>query len=78
MAETIDTLEDQMRERLSQMSAMNPALGLDQLAKMLTQIVEETISNQTDNPTLKNKRDDTLDEAILATISNRSPESLTS
>jgi len=78
MAETIDTLEDQMRERLSQMSAMNPALGLDMLAKMLTQIVEETISNQTDNPTLKNKRDDTLDEAILATMSNRSPESLTS
>ena len=78
MAETIDTLEDQMRERLAQMQAMNPALGLDQLAKMLTQIVEETVSSQTDNPTLKNKRDDTLDEAILATMSNRSPESLTS
>jgi len=28
-----------MRERLAQMQAMNPALGLDQLAKMLTQIV---------------------------------------
>jgi hypothetical protein len=29
MAETIDTLEDQMRERLAQMQAMNPTLGLD-------------------------------------------------
>jgi len=78
MASQIDTLEDVVKERLAQMKGMNPGIGLDELAKMAAQVVEETIQTEISGPLLRTKRDDTLDEALLALATNRSPESLTS
>lgn len=78
MASEIDTLEDVVKERLVQMKGMNPGMNLDDLAKMAAQVVEETIKHDGDSKLLRTKRDDTLDEALLALATNRSPESLTS
>jgi gentisate 1,2-dioxygenase len=77
MAEAIDTLEDRVKERLAKMKAMNPAIDLDQLAKLTAQVVEQTIKCEGDSQMLRNRRDDTLDEALLALATNRSPDSLT-
>jgi gentisate 1,2-dioxygenase len=57
---------------------MNPGVGLDELAKIAAQVVEDTLHTEINSPMLKTKRDDTLDEALLALATNRSPESLTS
>ena len=78
MAEQIDTIEDVVRERLAQIKGMNPGVGLDELAKIAAQVVEDTLHTEINSPMLKTKRDDTLDEALLALATNRSPESLTS
>ena len=78
MAEHIDTLEDRVRERLAKMQAMNPSIDLNQLAKLTAEIVEQTIKHEGDSQMLRHKRDDTLDEALLALATNRSPDSLTS
>jgi gentisate 1,2-dioxygenase len=77
MAEHIDTLEDRVRERLAKMQAMNPSIDLNQLAKLTAEIVEQTIKHEGDSQMLRHKRDDTLDEALLALATNRSPDSLT-
>jgi gentisate 1,2-dioxygenase len=77
MAEHIDTLEDRVRERLARLKAMNGGQDLDELAKLTAQVVEETIKHEGDSQLLRTKRDDTLDEALLALASNRSPDSLT-
>ena len=77
MADHIDTLEDRVKERLAQMKAMNPAIDLDQLAKLTAEVVEQTIKHEGDSQMLRHRRDDTLDEALLALASNRSPDSLT-
>jgi len=78
MAEHIDTLEDRVKERLAKMQAMNPSIDLNQLAKLTAEIVEQTIKHEGDSQMLRHKRDDTLDEALLALATNRSPDSLTS
>ena len=78
MAEHIDTLEDRVKERLAKMQAMNPSIDLNQLAKLTAEIVEQTIKHEGDSQMLRQKRDDTLDEALLALATNRSPDSLTS
>ena len=77
MAEQIDTLEDRVKERLARLKAMNGGQDLDELAKLTAQVVEETIKYEGDSQLLRTKRDDTLDEALLALASNRSPDSLT-
>jgi hypothetical protein len=77
MAEAIDTLEDRVKERLAKMQAMNPGIDLDRLAKITAEIVEQTIKNDGDSQMLRQKRGDTLDEALLALATNRSPDSLT-
>lgn len=77
MAEQIDTLEDRVKERLAKMQKMNPSIDLNQLAKLTAEVVEQTIRCEGDSQMLKNKRDDTLDEALLALATNRSPDSLT-
>ena len=77
MAEQIDTLEDRVKERLARLKAMNGGRNLDELAKLTAQVVEETIKHEGDSQLLRTKRDDTLDEALLALASNRSPDSLT-
>ena len=78
MADHIDTLEDRVKERLAKMQKMNPAIDLDQLAKLTAEVVEQTIKHEGDSQMLRHRRDDTLDEALLALASNRSPDSLTS
>ena len=78
MADAIDTLEDEMRERLAKLGDMNKTVNLDKLAKEMAAIVEAKIKTEGNTPTIRHKRDDTLDEAILAVVENRSPESLTS
>ena len=78
MADEVDTLEDLVKERLEAIKRQNPSLNIDQLAKETAKIIEETIKTEGDSPRLKNKRDDTLDEALLALATNRSPNSLTS
>jgi gentisate 1,2-dioxygenase len=78
MAEHIDTLEDRVKERLAKMQSMNPSIDLNQLAKLTAEIVEQTIKHEGDSQMLRHKRDDTLDEALLALATNRSPDSLTS
>jgi len=78
MADAIDTLEDEMRERLAKLGDMNKTVNLDRLAKEMASIIEAKIKTEGNTPTIKHKRDDTLDEAILAVVENRSPESLTS
>jgi len=77
MADHIDTLEDRVKERLARMKAMNPSIDLDQLAKLTAEVVEQTIKHEGDSQMLRHRRDDTLDEALLALASNRSPDSLT-
>jgi gentisate 1,2-dioxygenase len=77
MADQVDKLEDVVRERLAHLKAQNPAMNLDELARATAQIIEETIKTEGDSPMLRTKRDDTLDEALLALASNRSPDSLT-
>lgn len=78
MADEIDTLEDRVKERLAQMKAMNPNIDLNALAKLTAEVVEQTIRHEGDSEMLRQKRDDTLDEALLALATNRSPDSLTS
>ncbi|NBW14737.1 MAG: hypothetical protein EBR82_42735 [Caulobacteraceae bacterium] len=78
MANEIDTIEDVVKERLAKIKGMNPGIGLNELAKIAAQVVEETIQTDIHSPMLRTKRDDTLDEALLALATNRSPESLTS
>ena len=78
MASEIDTLEDVVRERLAKIKGMNPSISLDELAKLTAEVVESTIQTECNSPMLRTKRDDTLDEALLALATNRSPESLTS
>ena len=78
MADQVDRLEDVVRERLAHLKAQNPAMDLNELAKATAQIIEETIKTEGDSPMLRTKRDDTLDEALLALATNRSPDSLTS
>lgn len=78
MADEVDTLEDLVKERLEAIKRQNPSLNIDQLAKETAKIIEETIKTEGNSPQLKNKRDDTLDEALLALATNRSPNSLTS
>ena len=75
MADQVDRLEDVVKERLMELRRQNP--GVDE-AKLLAQIVEEQVKTAGDSPMLRTKRDDTLDEALLALATNRSPESLTS
>lgn len=77
MAEHIDTLEDRVKERLVKMKAMNPLIDLDQLARLTADVVEQTIKHEGDSQMLKHRRDDTLDESLLALATNRSPDSLT-
>lgn len=77
MAEAIDTLEDRVKERLAKMQAMNPGIDLNRLAKITAEVVEQTIKHEGDSQMLRHKRDDTLDEALLALATNRSPDSLT-
>jgi len=78
IAGEIDTIQDVVKERLAKMKLMNPGIGLDELARVAAQVVEETIQTEIQSPMLRTKRDDTLDEALLALATNRSPESLTS
>ena len=78
MADAVDRLEDVVRERLAFLKKQNPMMDLNELAKATAQIIEETIKTEGDSPMLRTKRDDTLDEALLALATNRSPESLTS
>ena len=78
MADQVDRLEDIVKERLAHLKAQNPSMDLNELAKATAQIIEETIKTEGDSPMLRTKRDDTLDEALLALATNRSPESLTS
>ena len=78
MADAIDTLQDEMRERLAKLGDMNKTVNLDRLAAEMAKIIEAKIKTEADSPTIRHKRDDTLDEAILAVVENRSPESLTS
>lgn len=78
MADHIDTLEDRVKERLAKMKAQNPALDLDQLAKITAEVVEQTIKHEGDSQMLRHRRDDTLEESLLALATNRSPDSLTS
>ena len=78
MADQIDTLQDVVRERLAKLKIQNPSMNLDELAKATAEIIEDTIKTAGDSPMLRTKRDDTLDEALLALATNRSPESLTS
>ena len=78
MADEIDTLEDRVKERLAKMKAMNPNIDLNQLAKITAEVIEQTIRHDGDSEMLRQKRDDTLDEALLALATNRSPDSLTS
>ena len=77
MADHIDTLEDRVKERLAKMKAQNPTLDLDQLAKITAEVVEQTIKHEGDSQMLRHRRDDTLDESLLALATNRSPDSLT-
>ena len=77
MADHIDTLEDRVKERLAKMKAMNPSIDLNQLAKLTAEVVEQTIKHEGDSQMLRHRRDDTLDEALLALATNRSPDSLT-
>ena len=78
MAEEVDTLEDLVREKLEAIKRTNPSLNINQLAKETAKIIEETIKSESNSPMLRNRRDDTLDEALLALATNRSPDSLTS
>ncbi|NBX97798.1 hypothetical protein EBQ81_02945, partial [bacterium] len=78
IASEIDTMEDVVKERLSKIKGMNPAISLDELAKLAAQVIQDTIQAEFSGPLLRTKRDDTLDEALLALATNRSPESLTS
>jgi len=41
-------------------------------------VVEQTIKHEGDSQMLRHRRDDTLDESLLALATNRSPDSLTS
>lgn len=77
MADQVDRLEDVVRERLAHLKKQNPSMDLNELAKATARIIEETIKTEGDSPMLRTKRDDTLDEALLALASNRSPDSLT-
>jgi gentisate 1,2-dioxygenase len=77
MAEQVDTLQDVVRERLAQLKIQNPAMNLDELAKATAQIIEDTLKTEADSPMIRTKRDDTLDESLLALATNRSPHSLT-
>jgi len=69
MADHIDTLEDRVKERLAKMQKMNPSIDLDQLAKLTAEVVEQTIKHEGDSQMLRHRRDDTLDEALLAQAS---------
>jgi len=77
IADQIDTLEDIVKERLISLKSQNPSLNLDELAKVTAQIIEETIRVEGQSSFIKTKRSDTLDEALLALATNRSPDSLT-
>jgi gentisate 1,2-dioxygenase len=77
MADEVDTLHDLVKERLARLKIQNPAMNLDELAKATAQIIEDTLKTEADSPLIKNKRDDTLDESLLALATNRSPHSLT-
>lgn len=77
IADQIDTLEDVVKERLISLKGQNPSLNLDELAKITAQIIEETIKVEGQSSFIKTKRSDTLDEALLALATNRSPDSLT-
>ena len=78
IASQVDTLEDIVRERLEKLKKQNQSLDIGELAKITAKIIEETIKTEGESPMLRTKRDDTLDEALLALATNRSPESLTS
>ena len=78
MADQVDRLEDIVKERLAHLKKQNPSMDLNELAKATARIIEDTIKTEGDSPMLRTKRDDTLDEALLALATNRSPESLTS
>lgn len=78
MADAVDRLEDVVKERLAHLKKQNPSMNLDELARATAEIIEETIKTEADSPMLRTKRDDTLDEALLALATNRSPDSLTS
>ena len=75
IADQIDTLEDRVKERLA--LAGVATMGLQALAKITATIVEETIQLEADSPVISRKREDTLEEALLAYTANRSPISLT-
>ena len=78
IANQIDTLEDIVRERLAELKGQNPSLDLNELAKATAQIIQDTMRQEADSPMIKTKRPDTLEEALLALATNRSPDSLTS
>ena len=78
IANQIDTLEDIVRERLAELKGQNPSLDLNELAKATAQIIQDTMCQEADSPMIKTKRPDTLEEALLALATNRSPDSLTS
>ena len=78
MADQVDRLEDIVKERLAHLKKQNPSMDLNEPAKATARIIEDTIKTEGDSPMLRTKRDDTLDEALLALATNRSPESLTS
>ena len=78
IANQIDTLEDIVRERLAELKGQNTSLDLNELAKVTAQIIQDTMRQEADSPMIKTKRPDTLEEALLALATNRSPDSLTS
>ena len=75
MADQVDKHEDIIKERFLELKRQNPYVDD---SKLIAQIVEEQVKTAGDSPMLRTKRDDTLDEALLALATNRSPESLTS
>lgn len=78
IAGEIDTLEDIVKERLARIKSQNPSMDLDELAKTTAEIIEETIKAEKNSRLMRTKRNDTIDEALLAIAINRSPESLAS
>ena len=78
IAKQIDTLEDIVRERFAELKRQNTSLDLNELAKATAQIIQDTMRQEADSPMIKTKRPDTLEEALLALATNRSPDSLTS
>ena len=75
MADQVDKHEDIIKERFLELKRQNPCVDD---SRLIAQIVEEQVKTAGDSPMLRTKRDDTLDEALLALATNRSPESLTS